>query len=49
MLDEYDSYFILIVEVDGFYVKILKYYDMFDILFNFGLINKVDRKGMTLV
>lgn len=49
MFDEYDSYFILVVEVMGFYVNIFKYYNMSDIFINFGLINKVDRRGMTLV
>lgn len=48
VLDEYDSHPILIAEVDGSYAKTSKYYDMSNIPFNFGLINKVDRKGMTL-
>ena len=48
VLGEYDSHPILIAEVDGSYAKTSKYYDVSDIPFNFGLINKVDRKGMTL-
>ena len=48
MLDEYDSHPILVAEVMGSYAKTSKYYSMSDIPINFGLINKVDRKGMTL-
>lgn len=48
VLDEYDSHPILIAEVDGSYAKTSKYYNVSDIPFNFGLINKVNRKGMTL-
>ena len=48
MLDEYDSHPILVAEVMGSYAKTSKYYNMSDIPINFGLINKVDRKGMTL-
>ena len=48
MLDEYDSHPILVAEVMGSYAKTSKYYNMSDIPINFGLINKVDRQGMTL-
>ena len=48
VLDEYDHHPILVAEVQGSYARTSKYYDMTDIPINFGLINKVDRVGMTL-
>ena len=48
VLDEYDSHPILVAEVMGPYAKTSKFYGMLDIPINFGLINKVDRQGMTL-
>ena len=48
VLDEYDSHPILVSKVMGSYTKTSKYYNMSDIPINFGLINKVDRQGMTL-
>ena len=48
VLDEYDSHPILVAEVEGSYANTSKYYEMTDIPINFGLINKVNRQGMTL-
>lgn len=49
VLDEHKgSHPVLIVDVGGAYDSASKYYEVSDIPFNFGLIDKVNRQGMTL-